>query len=337
MNDRFLRACRREPTDVTPVWFMRQAGRYMPEYRELRAKYSMLELCRTPELALQVTLQPLRLGVDAAILFADLLLPLDPMGAGFHFAAGEGPVIEAPVRTREAISKLRVPEPEESLGYVLQAIRMLRGELKVPLIGFVGAPFTLASYLIEGGRSQHFAATKKLLFAEPEAWNLLMTTLASTVEKFAAAQVRAGAQAIQVFDSWVGQLSPADYRASVLPHTKRVVQALKATGVPIILFGTGNPALLAPMAEAGPDVVGVDWRVSLSDGWDAVGHERAVQGNLDPTALLASRQAVQTASRRILEEAGGRPGHIFNVGHGILPDTSPDEVHALVDFIHDPA
>lgn len=334
MNDRFLRACRLEPVDTTPVWFMRQAGRYMPEYRALRARYSMLELCRTPELAAEVTLQPLRFDLDAAIVFADILLPLEPMGAPFEFAAGEGPVVHNPIRDLDAIDRLRLVEPEESLGYVLQAIRILRRELQVPLIGFAGAPFTLASYLIEGGKSSHFARTRRLMLAEPDAWNLLMGKLTEVVRRFLRAQIEAGAQAVQVFDSWVGALGPDDYACSVAPHMRALLADLEATGVPVIHFGTGNPALLEPMARAGGTVMGVDWRVRLDDAWRRVGYHKAVQGNLDPAVMIAPREVIQRKAREVLAQAAGRPGHVFNLGHGITPDVPPDEVAALVDFVH---
>ncbi len=334
MNDRFLRACRLEPVDTTPVWFMRQAGRYMPEYRALRARYSMLELCRTPELAAEVTLQPLRFGLDAAIVFADILLPLEPMGAPFEFAAGEGPVIHHPIRDLDAIDRLRLIDPDESLGYVLQAIRILRSELRVPLIGFAGAPFTLASYLVEGGRSSQFARTRRLMLAEPEAWHRLMGKLTEVVRRFLRAQIEAGAQAVQLFDSWVGALAPDDYACSVAPHMRTLLADLETTGVPVIHFGTGNPALLEPMARAGGTVMGIDWRVRLDDAWRRVGYHKSVQGNLDPAVMIAPREVIQRKAREVLAQAAGRPGHVFNLGHGITPDVPPDEVAALVDFVH---
>ncbi len=336
MNDRFLRACRREPVDRTPVWFMRQAGRYMPEYRGLRAKHTLLELCKTPELAVSVTLQPLRLGVDAAILFADILLPLEPMGAPFDFAKGEGPVIHAPIASAVQVESLRVVDPAESLPYVLEAVRLLRKELagKVPLIGFAGGPFTLASYLVEGGKSVHFAKTKRLMYGEPAVWNALMGKLAEVVRRYLRAQIEAGAQCVQLFDSWVGQLSPDDYRDYVQPHVTHILQDLAGTGVPVIHFGTGTNALLERMRDAGGSVLGLDWRTPLADGWSRVGHDRAVQGNLDPTVLFAPREVVETHARRVLAAAGGRWGHVFNLGHGILPETPVETVQALVDFVH---
>jgi len=336
---RFLRACRREAVDVTPVWFMRQAGRYMPEYRALREKHSLLELCKEPELACEVTLQPLRLGVDAAILFADILLPLEPMGAPFEFAKGEGPVVHSPIASRAQIDALRVIEPEDGLGYVLEAVRTIKRELggRVPLIGFAGAPFTLASYLIEGGKSTHFTKTKKLMYGDPEAWNALMSKLAEVVRRYLRAQIEAGAECVQLFDSWVGQLSPDDYREYVQPHVKHVLSDLMSLtpGVPVIHFGTGTHSLLELQRDAGGHVIGLDWRTPLADGWARVGHDRAVQGNLDPTVLFAPLEVVKKHVRRVLDAAAGRPGHVFNLGHGILPETPVDTVKAVVDLVHE--
>lgn len=336
MNDRFLRACRREPVDKTPVWFMRQAGRYMPEYRALREKYTLLELCKTPELATEVTLQPLRLGVDAAILFADILLPFEPMGAPFEFAKGEGPVIHKPVSHADDVASLRVIDPEEGLSYVLAAIRSIQRELadKVPLIGFAGGPFTLASYLVEGGKSSHFAKVKRLMYSAPDVWHALMQKLAEVVRRYLRAQVAAGANAIQLFDSWVGQLSVDDYREYVLRHSKHILEDVMTLGVPVIHFGTGTHALLEAMRDAGGHVLGLDWRTPLAEGWARVGHDRAVQGNLDPTVLFAPTGVVKEHARRVLDAAAGRPGHIFNLGHGILPETPVETVAALVEFVH---
>jgi uroporphyrinogen decarboxylase len=337
MNDRFLRACRREKTDTTPIWLMRQAGRYMAEYRAIREKHSLLEICKTPDLATQVTLQPLRLGVDAAILFADILLPLEPMGAPFEFAKGEGPVIHQPIRSAAQIEALRIIEPEEGLGYVLDAVRAIKSQLagKLPLIGFAGAPFTLASYLIEGGKSAHFAKTKRLMYGEPVAWHALMSKLAEVVRRYLVAQVRAGADAIQLFDSWVGQLSREDYREYVMPHVAAILKGAIGLGVPVIHFGTGTHALLELQRDAGGTVIGLDWRTPLAEGWARVGYDRAIQGNLDPTVLFAPRSIVETHAARVLSAASGRPGHIFNLGHGILPETPVDAVKALVDFVHE--
>ncbi len=335
MNDRFLRACRREPVDHTPVWFMRQAGRYMAEYRALREKHTLLELCRTPELAVEVTLQPVRaLGVDAAILFSDLLLPLAPLGIPFDFLAGEGPVVEKPIRSRADIEALRRFEPRQDLGMVLEAIRLLRRELRVPLIGFAGAPFTLASYAIEGGHSSSFALTKSLMYGDAAAWHLLAGRLADVVRDYLRAQVEAGAQALQVFDSWVGALDEADYREFVLPHVRTIFAGVADLGVPVIHFGTGTGHLLAAQREAGGDVLGVDWRTPLDEGWQRVGPGVAVQGNLDPTLLLGPRDRLLARVDDVLRRAAGRPGHVFNLGHGILPTTPVDNVKAVVERVH---
>jgi uroporphyrinogen decarboxylase len=333
-NDLFLRACRREKTERTPVWMMRQAGRYMAEYRALREKHSMLELCKTPELATRVTLQPLHFGMDAAILFADILLPLEPMGAPFEFAKGEGPVVHKPVSNKADVERLRVIEPEDGLEYVLTAIRMLKKELTIPLIGFAGAPFTLASYLIEGGKSAHFAKTKTLMYAEPEVFSQLMGKLAEVVRKFLRAQVAAGVDAVQLFDSWVGQLSRADYEEYILPHVQHVLKDIETLGVPVIHFGTGTQHLLDLQRKAGGTVLGLDWRTPFNEGWERIGHDRGVQGNLDPTVLFAPREIAERHAGRVLEAAAGRPGHIFNLGHGILPGTPVDNVKAVIDFVH---
>ena len=337
MNDRFLRACRRETVDRTPVWFMRQAGRYMSEYRAIRERHSLLDICRQPELAAEVTLQPVdRLDVDAAILFSDLLLPLEPLGIPFDFVKGEGPVIHEPVRTADDIARLRKFEPRESLGHVLATIGLLRHELadRVPLIGFGGAPFTLASYAVEGGPSSHYSRTKALMYGEPDAWHRLCETLSAAVADYLVAQVDAGAQAIQVFDSWVGALSPGDYREFALPHTRHVLSAVAATGVPVLHFGTGTATLLEAMTEAGGDVIGVDWRVPLDEAWARIGTDRAVQGNLDPTLLLGRIDRLLAGAEEVLQRAGGRPGHIFNLGHGILPETPVSHVQTLARFVH---
>ena len=332
-NDLFLRACRREKTERTPVWMMRQAGRYMPEYRALREKYSMLELCKSPELATQVTLQPMVHGMDAAILFADILLPLEPMGAPFDFAKGEGPVVHSPISNKADVERLRVIEPDDGLTYVLDAIRMLKKELKVPLIGFAGAPFTLASYLIEGGKSAHFAKTKTMMYAEPETFSLLMSKLAEVVRRFLRAQVAAGVDAVQLFDSWVGQLSRPDYEEHILPHVSHILKDAETLGVPVIHFGTGTLHLLDLQRKAGGTVLGLDWRTPFAEGWEKIGHDRGVQGNLDPTVLFAPREIALKHAARVLEAANGRPGHIFNLGHGILPGTPVDTVKAVVDFV----
>ncbi len=334
-NDRFLRACRREPVDCTPIWMMRQAGRYMAEYRALREKHTLLELCKTPELALQVTLQPMKLGVDAAILFADILLPLEPMGAPFEFAKGEGPVIHKPIASKADVDQLRVIEPEDGLGYVMQAIKLLKKELPVPLIGFAGAPFTLASYLVEGGKSRDFQKTKKLMYGETETWNVLMGKLAEVVRRYLHKQIDAGADAVQLFDSWVGQLGPDDYAEYVKPHVAHILKDIEKRGVPVLHFGVGTQSLLGHMRDAGGTILGLDWRTPLDEGWKRVGHDRGVQGNLDPTTLFAPREIPIKHSKRILDEAANRPGHIFNLGHGILPETPVETVQAVVDFVHE--
>ena len=335
MTDRFLRACRREPVDCTPVWFMRQAGRYLPQYRSIRAKHSLLEICAQPDLAAQVTLQPVEaLGVDAAILFADILLPLIPMGIRLEFAAGEGPVIHNPVRTLADVQALRPVDPCTDLAPILETIRLVRRELagRVPLIGFAGAPFTLASYLIEGGASRTFLKTKRLMYAEPHGWHALMDKLSDVVADYLRAQVAAGAQAVQLFDSWVGTLAPDDYCSFVLPYSQRVFAAI--TGVPRIHFGTDTATLLPSLRAAGADVVGLDWRVPLDQGWTALG-DVAVQGNLDPVALFAPREVLASKVRAIVQDVGTRAGHIFNLGHGILPETPVDNVRAVVDMVHE--
>jgi len=312
---------------------MRQAGRYMPEYRKLREKYTLLDLCKTPELALEVTLQPLRLGVDAAILFADILLPLEPMGAPFEFAKGEGPIIHEPITCRAQIDALRVIDPEPSLGYVLSAIKLLKRELKVPLIGFAGAPFTLSSYLIEGGKSTNFSKAKKMMFGAPDAWHALMEKLSEVVRRYLRAQISAGVDAVQLFDSWVGDLAPADYIEYVQPHVRRILADLETTGVPVIHFGTGTATLLSAMRDAGGTVIGVDFCTPLDSAWATIGYGRAVQGNMDPCALLANREVAIRHAQRALDAAAGRVGHVFNLGHGILPETPVDNVRAVIDHV----
>jgi uroporphyrinogen decarboxylase len=338
MHDRFLRACRREPTDVTPVWMMRQAGRYMAEYRKLRERYTMLEICKTPELALEVTMQPLRaFGMDAAILFADILLPLEPMGAPFEFVKGEGPVVHKPARTRADVEQLRVCDPHEGLGYVLDAVKLIRSELdgKTPLIGFAGAPFTVASYLIEGGKSSNYLRTKQMMWGDPDTWNLLMSKVSEVVRLYLRAQVEAGAQAIQLFDSWVGSLSEMDYRTSVQPHVSAILKDLESTGVPVLHFGTSTTHLIEAQIEAGGSVIGVDWRMPLDSAWKRIGYDKAIQGNLDPLRLCAPREVAVAGTLDVLRRAGGRAGHIFNLGHGIIPETPVDTVKAVVDAIHE--
>ncbi len=334
---RFLRACRSLPVDRTPVWFMRQAGRYMPEYRAIRQKHSLLEICSQPDLAAEVTLQPVRgLGVDAAILFSDLLLPLIPMGIELEFAPGEGPVIHNPVRTGEDIVRLRSYASEEALSHVMQAVRLTRRELPehVPLIGFAGAPFTLAAYVIEGGSSRDFTRTKRLMMGDPRSWHRLMEKISQTLAGYLVAQVRAGAQAVQVFDSWVGALSLEDYRTYVQPYSAVVLQSAAQTGAPVIHFGTGAASLLEAMRDAGGDVMGVDWRMPLDQAWERLGPSVAIQGNLDPAAMLAPLPELERRVQRVLDQAGGRPGHIFNLGHGILPQTPVEAVRRVVEIVH---
>ena len=335
-NARFLKACRREPVDATPVWFMRQAGRYMAEYRALRQQYSLLEICRQPDLATEVTLQPIRrLEVDAAILFSDLLLPLEPMGLPFDFIKGEGPQIERPINDAADIDRLTVFEPRESLAHVLQAIRQIQVELggRVPLIGFAGAPFTLASYAIEGGHSNNFAKTKALMYGHPDAWHRLCDKFATIVGDYLNAQIDAGVDVVQVFDSWVGTLNSADYREFALPHTQRIFAAINGR-VPTIHFGTGTSTILPDLRDAGGDVIGVDWRIPLDEGWARIGPDRAVQGNLDPTLLLGPVDRMLQQTDQVLARAAGRPGHIFNLGHGILPSTPVEHVQMLAQYVH---
>jgi len=347
-KSRLLRACRRESVDATPIWLMRQAGRYMAEYRALRQRYTILEMIKTPELACEVTLQPMQaFNLDAAIIFADILPPLEGMGLPLEFVKGEGPVIATPVRTAADVAALRVTPPEESLGFTLEAIRLVRRELDgggralsgrcIPLIGFSGAPFTLASYAIEGGSSRNFVHAKRLMMGEPALWAQLMTKLSEVIGHYLLAQARAGAQVLQLFDSWAGQLSPADYRTSALPYSRRAIEIARQAGVPIIHFGTETGGMLDLIREAGGDVIGVDWRVPLDVAWRQLGEGVAVQGNLDPVALFAPWPELQQRAQHVLDAARsvGRPGHIFNLGHGILPETPVDNVRRLVDFVHE--
>ncbi|HEV8586203.1 MAG TPA: uroporphyrinogen decarboxylase [Methylomirabilota bacterium] len=333
----FVLAARRRPTPFTPVWLMRQAGRYLPEYRALRARHSFLELCKTPAAAAEVTLQPhTRLGVDAAILFADILLVVEPLGVGLEFAKGEGPVIHHPVRTEADVARLTPVDVASALGFVFETARLVVRALPahVPLIGFAGAPFTVASYVIEGGPSRDYVATKRLMREAPAAWHRLMSILAQATAAYLNGQIAAGARAVQLFDSWVGTVAPDDYRELVLPHTRAVIRAI-TPGTPVIHFGTGTAGLLPLMREAGGDVIGLDWRVDLDAGWRAVGDDVGVQGNLDPVALLSPPKTFEPAVRRILTAAGGKPGHIFNLGHGVLQETPVEHVKALVDMVHE--
>jgi uroporphyrinogen decarboxylase len=316
---------------------MRQAGRFLPEYRALRARYGFLELCRNPAAATEVTLLPVdRLGVDAAILFADILLLVEPLGVGLEFAKGEGPVIQRPIRTGAQVEALTAIDPAAAVPFVFETVRSVVEALggRLPLIGFAGAPFTVASYLVEGGPSRDYLHVKRLMYEEPEAWHRLLDLLGEATARYLNGQIGAGAEAVQLFDSWVGVLSPADYRAFVQPHVRALMKAL-APGIPVIHFGTGTAGLLEPMRDAGGDVMGLDWRVDLDVAWEALGPDVAVQGNLDPAALLAPPAVFKARVRDILTRAGGRPGHIFNLGHGVLPQTPVDHARALVDMVHD--
>ena len=334
-NDLFLRAARNEATERTPVWMMRQAGRYMPEYRAIREKHGFLEMCRTPELAVEVSLQPVDLvGVDAAIMFSDILVGFPGMGLDLEFAKGEGPVIHNPVRTAADVARLGVADPIEDTGFVMDIIKILRRELehKVPLIGFAGAPFTLASYLVEGGPSKNHAATKALMYGQPELWADLLDRLATITLAFLRVQVDAGASAVQMFDSWVGALPAKDYRAYVMPHSTRVLAAM--ADVPRIHFGVGTGELLHDMGQAGADVVGVDWRLPLSEAVARIGPGKAVQGNLDPTLVFAPDDVIAAKVRETLEEGAQAEGHVFNLGHGVLPETDPDKLLRVVELVH---
>jgi uroporphyrinogen decarboxylase len=335
MNDRLVRACRLEPVDATPVWFMRQAGRSFAAYRQLRERYGILELAKTPELCAEVTLMPvLELGVDGAVLFADIMLPLEPMGVGLRIEPEVGPIIDRPIRSATDVAALRPFDPAE-VSFTLDAIRLVRRELDgaAGVIGFSGAPFTLACYLIEGRPSRDFAVAKSFMYREPAAWHDLMDRLSTMVISYLRAQVDAGADVVQLFDSWVGGLGPADYSEFVQPHVRRILSSLGP--VPAIHFGTGTSALLELLAEAGGDVIGLDHRVSLADGWRRVGYDRGVQGNLDAARLLAGWDATEAGALAVLEEAAGRPGHVFNLGHGVLPDTDTGLLRRLVDLVHE--
>jgi len=335
-DHRFLRACRGENVDCTPVWLMRQAGRYMDEYMDIRRKHDFLTMCKTPDLATQVTLQPInRLEVDAAIIFADILLPLEGMGIDLEFAQNEGPVIHNPVKTEADVDRLKIIDPEEAVPYVLETIRMVRRELagRVPLIGFSGAPFTLASYIIEGASSKAYLDCKKLMWQKPLAWHRLMEKLAQVVVVYLKAQVAAGAQALQIFDSWVGTLSPQDYKEYVLPHSRFVMNSLKDTGVPVIHFAQNGSTLLEMVREAGGDVIGLDWRINLAEARRRLGSDVPVQGNLDPAALLAPPFVIRQKVKEILAANQGRPGHIFNLGHGIHKETPVEHVQVMIEAV----
>jgi len=340
-TSRFVRACLRLPVDRTPVWFLRQAGRYMPEYMAVRKHHSLLEICRTPDIAAEVTITAAeKLGVDAAIIFADLLLPFDPMGVGFEFIANEGPVVHQPIRSKEQIDALRTDRTAE-LGYVAEAIGKVVKHFAAPrgygdtlgIIGFCGAPFTLASYMIEGGSSRNYIETKKMMYGDRGAWGALMEKLFTVLVEFAAQQVNAGADVIQIFDSWAGALSVTDYREYVLPITTKLVKAVQALGVPVIYFGVDTATLLPTMRELNADVIGLDWRVPLDAGWAALGHGCAVQGNLDPIALFAPEDVLRRRVQEVLTAANGRAGHIFNLGHGIVPGTPVANVQRVVEWV----
>ncbi len=338
-SSRFLRACRREPVDATPVWFMRQAGRYMPEYRAIRETVSMLDAIRTPEIAHRITMQPIdAFDLDAAILFADILIPLIPMGIDLDFVKGEGPQIENPVQSIAAVHKLKLQPAAETIPFIAETIRSLVAELTprgIPLIGFAGAPFTLVSYAIEGGGSKNYERTKGLMWNEPATWQLLMEKLVAALTDYLTLQVTAGASALQIFDSWAGALSPADFAASVAPYTRQLIQNVRELGVPVIYFSTGTGGILDQIGALGSNVVSVDWRVNLDSAWETIGDDKAIQGNLDPVMLFAEWDVLRPAVDDILVQAAGRPGHIFNLGHGILPGTPVDTVRRLADYVHE--
>jgi uroporphyrinogen decarboxylase len=333
---RFLDAARRRPVDVTPVWMMRQAGRSLPEYRVLRERWKLVDIVAQPELCAEVTLQPVRrLGVDAAVMFADIMLPLRGMGVDFELVEDVGPVITHPIASAADVDRLRVPAGDEAAPQVITAVKQVVSESPVPVVCFSGAPFTLASYLIEGRPSRDFLKVKTFMFTQPEAFDRLLTKLAATMAAYLRAQVAAGASAIQVFDSWVGALAREDYDARVLPHTRLLLAALADLDVPRIHFGTNTAGLLESIAAAGPDIVSLDWRVPLDAGWSIVGHDRGVQGNLDPAVLLGPPELVRERARDVLRRAGGRAGHIFNLGHGVHPSTPLENLQLLVETVHE--
>jgi len=338
LNDRFLRACRRQPVDATPVWFMRQAGRFLPEYREIREKHDVISICKNPELCAEVTTLPVeRLGVDAAIMFADIMLPLEGMGVRFEIKEGVGPIIKQPITNSDLANSLRALNPENDVGFVLDAVRATKKELagRVPLIGFCGAPFTLASYMIEGHPTRDFIRVKTLMYRDPKTWHLLMNKLAQSMSNYLQAQVRAGVDAVQLFDSWVGNLSQQDYVEYVLPYSRRILEDLEGAGVPRIHFGTGTSHLLEEMKRAGGDVFGVDWRIPIDVAWERLGFDVGIQGNLDPSVLLGGMELIKSRATDILKRVAGINGHIFNLGHGVLPDSSPENAAKLVEFVHD--
>ena len=334
---RFVRACLRKPVDRTPVWFLRQAGRYMQEYRDVRKHHTLVEICKQPEIAAEVTITAAeKLGVDAAIIFADLLLPLEPMGLHFEFQAGEGPVVHHPVRTAADVLALRTDKADD-LAYVARAIEKVAAHFRdrLGIIGFCGAPFTLASYMIEGGGSRNYIFTKQMMYNDPLSWNTLLDKLVTVLIEYCRLQVQAGADVIQIFDSWVGSLSLADYNDYAFEASKRLVRAVQGLGVPVIYFGVETAGLLSAMASTGADVIGLDWRQPLDEGWRAVGHGPAVQGNLDPITLFAPLEVLETRVKSVLRSAAGRPGHIFNLGHGIVPNTPVENVQAVVKMVRE--
>lgn len=337
-RDVFLASLRLEEAPYTPIWLMRQAGRYLPEYRKVREKYSFLEMCRIPEVAAEITLQPLRrFELDAAILFSDILIPLPPMGIELDFYESKGPVIENPVRTVADINRLRIPDPYEDTGFVAEAIKLIKKELKEEraLIGFAGAPFTLASYAVEGGHSKNYIRVKQLMWNEPEAFGKLMDKITETIIGYLSMQLEAGADAVQLFDSWIGALSPADFEQFALPFINRIFNALKKYEKPTIYFGTMTSGFLNLVAGIESSAVGVDWRVNIDEAWDTVGHHKAIQGNLDPIVLYAEKEIIRSKAEDILLRVGKRPGHVFNLGHGLTPETPIDSVKFLVDFVHE--
>jgi uroporphyrinogen decarboxylase len=335
---RFLAACRRQSVDMTPVWFMRQAGRCLPAYRELRTRYDIMTLAKTPELCSQVTLMPIdRFKVDGAVMFADIMLPVEAMGVSLEIQPEIGPIIHQPIRSRAAVDALQVREAEEATPFVFEAIRMVRRELaggKAALIGFSGAPFTIACYLIEGRPSRDYTKAKALMFGEPELWHALLSKVSEVVVRYLRAQIAAGAQVVQLFDSWVGALAPQDYEEYVLPHTRYIFDGLGNAGVPTIHFGTGTATLLDGMTRAGGDVISVDWRIPLDHAWAQIGTDRGIQGNLDPVLLLAPWERLEKGMQDVLQRAGGRPGHIFNLGHGVPAETDPDVLTRVVEAVH---
>jgi len=335
MKDVFLKACRGEDVPYTPVWIMRQAGRYLPEYQAVRAEVDFLTLCKTPELAAKVTLQPVeRLGVDAAILFSDILIAVEAMGMHLEFSDKKGPVLSDPIRTKSAVDRLVIPDTEDSMPFVLETIRILRSKLNVPLIGFSGAPFTLATYMIEGGSTKNFMSTKRIMFQNPGLFDLLMDKITATVVSYLVAQIKAGAQAVQLFDTWAGVLSPEDYKKAVLPHVKKAIAELKREGVPVIYFVNECAALLKEIKKTGADVIGIDWRIDLKEAVRALGKKFAVQGNLDPCALFLPAEDMEERVKDILWKGEFAKGHIFNLGHGILPECPVDSAVALVEAVH---